>query len=296
MDFKQEFMDASKLKDWLRCEAYYFFRHVVGWTHDTPSKDLVFGEAWHRALGTLYSMYKAEGNWKTSFIDAAYQAGESYYRKYFSQEDDVANSPKSPGFLLRGLIAYFEKYSYLDKFEVLDTEVITRALISPTRYISGRLDLLFRTPSGISILEHKTSSYSSSYWSDQWLLSIQPRTYQHLLNMLFGDNSENVTINGYIVRKNDQDFIRVPLHYTPDMLAEYLTIVNRLINVIEIKCAILEDSDFRFTKNSESCFKWNRKCEFLPFCQAWQNPLKYTHKVPAGMTIKFWEGVQDGDN
>src|SRR5690554_5585155 len=91
-------LDNSKLTTYRRCPREFFFRHVVGWTKELESHDLVFGEAWHQALDQLYTAGFTEDN----FLLAYTRFLESY-RAVFPPETDIFYEKKNPQTALEAL-------------------------------------------------------------------------------------------------------------------------------------------------------------------------------------------------
>ena len=55
--------------------------------------------------------------------------------------------------------------------------------------------------------------------------------------------------------------------------------------------------DGYFPCQFDSCFDFNRKCQFYGLCIQNKNPMQYAEDIPEGYMISFWDVEEDkGDN
>ena len=290
--------DSSKVQEYMNCPRKYFYRYVLGWDTDEPNIHLVFGEGWHRAMEVLLN----EG-YTNQAVKNAYSTFLEYYRQHFTEIQDANNYPKSPDSVVPTLVEYMQKYRNSDTFEVLYTEVAGTVPISDTRVISFRLDSIVKSDEGIVSLEHKTASRLSQAWMDQWPLKVQMGTYMHVLHSLYDPKDVyGIKINGVIFRKTKNDYIRVPIRKSTDMMNAWLWNVNHQIDLIEWNMEELAKSDeseevmMSFPMNTENCVNYGRACKYHDFCTSWANPLKRADEPPIGFVKKFWDPSSHEDN
>lgn len=283
--------DSSKVQAYMECPRKYFYRYVLGWETEDTSKDLVFGEAWHRVMETLL----IEG-YNNQAVKKAYERFIAYYRQHFTELQDANNYPKSPASVVPALVEYMSKYRTVDKFEVLYTEIAGTVAISDKRTIHFRLDSIVKGDEGIFSLEHKTGSRLGQTWIDQWTMKIQVGTYTHVLYSLYDPKDVyGIKINGVIFRKKGNAYIRVPIRKSVDMMNVWLWNINHFIDLIEWNMnEMMETTEDEvimpaFPINSESCTKWGRPCEYLDFCSVWANPLQHCDEPPTGLIIRYWD-------
>lgn len=131
-------LDSSKLSDFMSCDRYYFYRHMLGWVNETKNQNLTFGRAWHAAMESLLlatpRRIRATSDVtreaiKVDHIEEAFQVFTKVYREDFGAETDLDYEPKSPGNALQALHDYLHYYP-VDDFETLFTEVLATVPIS----------------------------------------------------------------------------------------------------------------------------------------------------------------------
>ena len=283
--------DSSKVQEYMTCPRKYFYRYVLGWDTDEPNVHLVFGEGWHRAMEHILN----EGYTNTAIKDA-YSIFLKYYRQHYTEIQDGGNFPKSPDSIVPTLVEYIQKYKHTDNFEVMYTEVAGTVPISDTRVVHFRMDSVMRDDTGIFSLEHKTGSRLSQAWMDQWPLKMQVGTYMHVLHSLYDPKDVyGIKINGVIFKKTKNDYIRVPIRKSMDMMNAWLWNINHQIDLIEWNMDELMKSDeadnvlAAFPMNTESCTNYGRACKYHDFCSTWANPLKRADEPPQGFVRKFWD-------
>ena len=44
-----------------------------------------------------------------------------------------------------------------------------------------------------------------------------------------------------------------------------------------------------FPKNTESCTKYGKKCDFFDYCTSWHNPLREAHEPPVDLHVQHWD-------
>lgn len=282
--------DSSKIQTFMQCPRKYFYQYILGWTTDEPNVHLVFGEAWHRAMETLLN----EG-YTNQAVKIAYDRFLAYYREYFTELQDSSNFPKSPSSVVPTLVEYIQKYKRTDTFEVLYTEIAGTVPINEKRVVHFRLDSIVKGDEGIFSLEHKTGSRLMSTWIDQWTLKMQIGTYMHVLHSLY-DPSEvyGIKVNGVIFRKTSNEYIRVPIRKSVDMMNTWLWNVNHFADLIEWNMNEMmesteEETVFNaFPMNTESCISYGKACKFMDFCSVWSNPLQHSDETPTGFVKKYW--------
>lgn len=283
--------DSSKVQTYLNCPRKYFYNYILGWDTDEPNVHLVFGEGWHRAMEVLLN----EG-YTNDAIKNAYNEFFKYYREHYTEIQDSVNFPKSPNSIVPTLVEYIQKYKASDTFEVLYTEVAGTVPISENRVVHFRLDSIVKGDEGIFSLEHKTGSRLSQAWIDQWTLKTQVGTYMHVLHSLYDPKDVyGIKINGVIFKRTKNDYIRVPIRKSTDMMNTWLWNMNHWIDLIEWNMNELAESTedelvlHAFPMNTESCISYGRACKYLDFCSVWSNPLKHAEEPPSGFVRKFWD-------
>ena len=281
--------DASKLSEHRRCRRKFFFRYVLGWDTEEPNIHLVHGEGWHRAMSHVL-----RHGFSPEEVTKAYNLYYEYYREYFSELQDELNYPKSPGSVLQSLEEYSVKYGNED-FELLHTEIAGTVPVDDNRVLHFRLDTICRDKDGYFCLEHKTTSMLSQAWLDSWSLSLQVWLYTHVLYCLFPpDDVWGIKINGAVFRKKGNEYPRVLIRKTPDMMAVGHWNVLNTLDLLEWDYDELAESSKEdevmetFPMNDTACFSFGKLCAYHAYCTAWKNPLQRCDEPPTGLVVKRW--------
>jgi len=334
--------DSSKLQEYMTCPRKYFYRYVLGMNAESLNHHLIFGEAVHRALAVLgdwnygnikEGLYKDENSTKKgySFIAKAYQAVEtdkfkelvvekaaneflSYFREHIAPEYDDGLGAKTPAHFLEALPLYIENYEKQDGRQTnIFTETAGSVPVGEDRRVHFRMDQVVRTEHGkILGREHKTGSYLSPAWIEQWSTKMQCNLYLHVLMAEFGEEQvDGLEVNGIICQKGTMKdrkaaekagvpytgykFERLLVAKTPEAMQDWLWTVNWWLDQIVGQYKLLEnarkgDIEMRaFPMNTESCVKYNRPCPYIGFCGSGVNPIGMGGREQPGYEITFWD-------
>ena len=296
--------DSSKIQTFQGCPREFFYRYVVGMTPIEPNIHLVFGSAWHEAMEVLMA-YRAQDDSKRGYPEDvvlfAYERFLKVYREsYPNVFADADKGAKDTGNALQALVEYAERYK-MDNFKTHYIEVAGSIPISPDERIHAKVDSIIEDDNGnFSSMEHKTTGRDSQAWNDKWSYIIQPGTYTHLLRCLYPpENVKGVTINGTILRKGGNDFKRIPVNRSNEMMNQWLWEVNHWVNQIKWnfeqlqECTVEDQVMHAFPRNPESCSKFG--CKFPTMCSFWGNPLRKLDQMPIGYKKEFWDprGAQE---
>ena len=284
-------LDSSKLNCFLKCPRKFFYRYLLGWEKEGDNHNIVFGSAWHQAMEQLLKIgYNRQG------LEAGYESFLTTYREFFSELTDSDYAPKNPANALLALSEYAQHWKN-DNFEVLYQEISGALPIDDEgTEIYFRLDNILRDGDTIISLEHKTSKYLQSWWSDQWALALQPALYTHVLFSLFEvEQVFGVKINGAFFKKTGNDFLRVPVRKTLAQMNSWFEELNlwvRLLKANMTQLALSKTSDgylAAFPKNPTACQEYMKTCEYHNFCTAWPNPLQRVDQIQVGFKESFWD-------
>lgn len=297
-------LDSSKVQQYMGCPRKFLWKYVLGFASDMPNVNLVFGEGVHRALAILDI---------GGCCSEAYDAFLSYYREYFSIEDDERNAPKSPAYL-KGALKYYQGFwSRADENRSVMTdedgnpyiEVAGAVPIGDTRALHFRLDKVACEGDKVILCERKTTKYLSEGWLRQWDTKFQVFVYLLACWSEFGrENVRGCEIDGIIAQKGQKaqqenpgsafKFERVMVRKTPAMMREWLDIANWWVDQIEKDFELLRrDSEDKplnsFRMNCEHCVAYFRPCAFLSYCSKGVNPLSLAGRSQPGFKIEFWD-------
>ena len=286
-------IDSTKLNAFLECPRSYFYEYILGWRPEAPNLHLEFGKAWHMAMEHLIN-----NGYENASVAAAFALFNEHYRKYFPDAMDEVNSPKNPGNALRALVQYCEEYKD-DKFTPIYTEIAGTVPVDETRVLHFRMDSILEVDGMIRSLEHKTGSTVSRQWTDQWSLSIQTGTYNHVLYCLYpAEQVWGVEINGVFFQKKENKFMRVPSRRNLSMMNSWHWTVLHIMNMIQFETNrmmdVKDDDEVMqaFPCNPTNCTKYFG-CRYHDFCMAWSNPLSRCESIPMGFKQEWWDPIAE---
>ena len=308
--------DSTKTNDYLDCPRKFFFDRVLGWRKVSPGQDKVFGSCVHTGFEEIYPEDSSPLYTRVA-AKRAYDAFVEEYRETFPPETDVEYKPKykTPDLTKIMFEQYVDHYRGNEKFEKVIYNEIAGSVNIDERRIYFRLDTIIEHEThGIISRDHKTrgSQGFGRTWIDQFALSVQVGTYNHVLYCLFEPSSVGgVQINGVafpakrLEKPPDKLFCRINRELTVDQMLVWLSTVKRKFDDMDRDFELLnEEVEHRdkavmesFPLNPASCTKyWG--CPFLDFCMAWANPLQYVDMesiesiAPPGFEVDHWDPLK----
>lgn len=306
-----DIIDATKIRTFGACPRRFFFEYILGWSK--PSNHLVFGSAWHAAMEHLYTHGMSDKE-----VSVAHQKLLEVYRPEYGPNTDEIYWPKTPTNALLALAGYVAMWHEdLVKYKVLYTEIGGQVSIGEDALLAFKIDAILEDLRSGKIfgLEHKTASSFYS-WDRQWLLDVQPGTYNHVLNCVFPEKASHISINGTCFGKTKRgwddlyagkavstktppfSFMRVDCHQSRDQMATWLWLANYYFDQIKFNMELLwesSDSDdvlMAFPHRPMACNDYGG-CPYFDFCTAWSNPLRRCDQVPIGFSQEFWNPLEE---
>lgn len=278
------------------CPRKFFFSYVLGWRNSEPNIHLIFGSAWHEAMEHLMNHGYDHDN-----VLLAYGKFLEIYKAEYPMGMDV-HAAKTPENALQALGEYARNWRHADDFETLYTEVAGTVPVDEETVIYWKTDSIIRDKAGYYwSLEHKTTGRKTKAWLSKWHGKVQAGTYTHVLNVMFGqENVKGIKINGAILRKSSNEYIRIPVRLTKKQMQQWLWEVRHWLAQIEwnfIQLAECKESDDvmnAFPRNGESCGKFG--CPHPHLCNNMTNPLQRQEKPPLGYAQEFWNPAERGDD
>ena len=76
--------DSTKINCFQTCPRKYFYKYVLGWSHEDANIHLVFGSAWHKAMEVFYEALR---DGKIQNIEVPQLMAAIFYER-FSEELD----------------------------------------------------------------------------------------------------------------------------------------------------------------------------------------------------------------
>jgi len=290
-----EIYDSSKIQQFMDCPRKFFFAYVLGWNKNEPNIHLVFGSAWHDAMEHILNH-----GYDVDSVADAYMKFMDTFREDYPVGMDVMES-KSPENAMKALSEYAIKWKRADDFDVLFTEVAGTVPVDKETVIYWKTDSIIRDRKGkYWSLEHKTTGKKTSAWLNKWPSKIQAGTYTHVLRVMFPEKEvKGIKINGAILRKSSNEFIRIPVGLSNKQMQQWMWEVRHWLAQIEWnfkeleKCKVEDDVMTAFPRNSESCGKFG--CPHPELCNLMSNPLQRQDRVPLGYKKEFWNPADRGE-
>lgn len=303
-------LDSTKLARFLDCPRGFFFEYLLGWRRDSPNVHLRFGSAWHEGMEVLMNTRDGRNRGYTqNEIQAAYAAFSRVWDELGADEDIMivgaeddytvsGNDAKNKENAFMALVDYALTYRD-DSFQTLYTEVSGAVPIQEDRLIYFKLDSIVQAHDGIWSYEHKTTGRKTGAWADKWQMMLQVGTYAHVLNLYYGEDARGIVINGAVLRKplksgkSNNEFLRIPVRHTMDMMALWLWEINYARQLLDFNMRALAEADpddkvmRAFPRNSESCSKFG--CKHPHLCGRLSNPLHVCDTPPIGYHVEHWD-------
>lgn len=219
-------VDATALGAFNRCPRLYDLSMRQHWHgKGSESPPLAYGTLWH-VIMERHNL--TDGDYNTVVMEASV-AWETCKHDHM---DDYRT-------LQRALLVYKD---YLKKYgkpsdnknEVtvgapdnmlieIPVNVADPELIYP---YAGRIDRIFREGSQYYVEDHKTSSRMEKGWRYKYELSQQMMGYTWLASKLIGEPVAGVRINLVVTRKNDHEFDRATVTFSPQRIKEWVDNTN----------------------------------------------------------------------
>lgn len=260
----------------------------MGYRSEGSNVHLAFGSAWHDAMEHLLTVGKHDK-------ETVAEAYRIFVRRFNKEMGDEVNNHYAKN-RENALVALSEYAQTWLPDTALHTEIAGTAPISPSRLIYFKLDSLIRDKKGkLWSMEHKTTGRLTSAWKDRWEYDFQTMCYNHVVHCIEGDIEQvgGVNINGAVLRKSSNEFLRIPVSPSGDKLQLWLWEANHWIDQIEWNMEMLaetspsDDIMVAFPRNTSSCAKFG--CDFPGLCSSRCNPLQWGEEPPIGYKKEFWD-------
>lgn len=267
----QVIWDSTSLGTLKECPRKYFLSIIQGWQPKTNAVALDFGILLHECLEKFYRR-EAEGCGREENIrETIGDALRSPLRDKIAEANDQVRNVKT---LCVALIDYLDFYNgEPEKTVVLKDGTVgvelhfqfetgLRATSGEVFSMSGNIDRLVETPTGVFILDHKTTSMPlSQYYFKQYDLDNQMTCYAVAGDVVFGTPCRGVLIDG-IKLKGSIEFSRYMTLRSKEACDEWLADLEHWFRVAEYYSQIGE-----YPANDKSCNKYSG-CPFAEICKA----------------------------
>lgn len=273
------------VQDYKRCQKYWFNKYVRGLDPIHKSPALLFGESGHTALEAFYGAvrdgvpYHERGTlMKKAFIEAidSHQEEYDYHDKFI--DDRERASIVSDAYALQ----YASEY-----LKVLAIEESLEVELDNGQHFTGRIDMIVKLQEGQRyIMDHKFTGWSLNSFSKGVQNSDQATAYI----MLWNEAHPEARVSGVIFNiireyKGNVNFLRPIVVKTQADLEEFKL---DLMDVQDDMAERVLNPEARWSKNTDSCFLYNRPCPYLDLCKG-EN---YEGLIGVRYKLRTEEGVE----
>ncbi len=212
-------LDNTALSTYQQCPEKYRLSMVLHRRSGRDSAALIFGNCMH----TLLEFWYRTGDRELARAVAAKKWGERMDALGFSDY-------RTFGRALLVFDQYIEKWGHPSTTDditlglpdspmvELSTNVVLPMAAEP---YAVRIDRIFEMDGGIYIEDHKTTSQFGPKFYDEFWASGQMMGYARVANLLIDRPIRGVRINVLAVRKNDTEFDRKIIEFTPSLLKRW---------------------------------------------------------------------------
>lgn len=305
------YLDNTMLEGYRRCPRYYYLRHVRGWSSIETRRPLIFGGAWHAAMGVIWQHHARLDDNK--LLAAAHYAFMTKWVEEGGPADmDLATQeawePRTPAVAAEMLHNYIlERRPMLSRMKLLSSEQPFAVPIFSDRddvWLIGRKDqrVLHLNRNEVLLIEHKTTTEykKDGGFKATFTESFSPNS--QLESYLYADrvgekkSATEVWVDAALVHKQVHDkFKFLPISYATEAMEAFLwetrDWVHRILSEHE-RYEVGGHTDAThmtaFPKNTWACHGRFGACDFLSVCRSIPNPAKQK-QPPEGFKLEFWQ-------
>ncbi len=302
-------LDFSGFNNYLQCPRSWFLSNILGLIPGSgpPNIHLLFGKALHNGLEESYA--EAQDLQEREVIDG-YEESElhtvlaeigkaGFDESWFKNEGDLFEKPPKTRAKAHSAIDTYWAHHVHALMHHTDVVAVERSFGIPLGayhpVLYGSIDLLVRGPTGLQVLEHKTTQSFSQAFKEGWETSWQLSAYILASYMIYGEIPVAI-VNGILFQKTKApDLISLRVPKTPDDLEQFTREIRVRLEELEwhVRLLVQDAKDnapmSAFPKNPYACQGY-RLCPFYDFCTSWRRPY-LKEKAPAGWR---WESTGEG--
>lgn len=252
-------LDNTAMSAYNRCPRLYDYsmrQHMR--SKGSPSPALAFGKLWHTMLEWHY---KSNGDSQV-VIDKALKAGidHDHPDDYRTVERAVLEYGKYVKHFGMPSEEQYTTFGYPDSPLIeIATSVANDALLYP---YTVKIDRFIERDGEIYVEDYKTTSRWESNFFKKFKLDNQMRGYAFAGGLIAGRPIAGVRVNVLVCRKNDSQFEREVITYTPEQLDEWLENYNTTVS--SIQRAYLDGFRANFTDGA--CSGKYGLCQYFGAC------------------------------
>lgn len=227
-------LDSSMVKDFLKCESYFYLRHILGMARKyLPYEHTIkfdWGTAWHKVMEN-YLKAKIDGGDGHDMMVAGLLTIEETFPDYITPENDKHGRSKDR--MIEQFLAYHERYFKADKkWEVLRTEQYFHVYSEEDDLeYCGRMDGILRnTRTGeLIVLDFKTSSSMGPSYFPSHEMGFQFPGYVWAANLISTEDIDKIMVDVMYTLKTTFDFFRRTFRYDKVARSEWAITMRRIV-------------------------------------------------------------------
>lgn len=263
--------DATSLSALKECPRKYYLGILCGYQPKTNAVALNFGILLHSALEGFYKRQAGGMGYEENIRTAVRELALSPIREELQAASDPVRSVETLG---RVLVEYLDFY----RDEPARTLVLgdgsigaelhfqyetgLKASTGESFAMAGNLDRVVEMPTGIFIMDHKTTSMAlSQYYFQQYDLDTQMTNYAIAGSVVYGAPVRGVIIDGIKI-KGQPEFVRYITMRSQEACDEWLEELEHWLRLAEYFAQV--DT---WPANDKSCSKYSG-CPFREVCKA----------------------------
>jgi hypothetical protein len=299
------------LTDYRKCPRYFYLRHIRGFSTTELRKPLIFGSAWHSAMGVVWQFHSKLRD-DRKLLAAAYEAFMATWVEEggppeMSLQLTEEWEPRTPAIAAEMLLNYItERRPMLDRMKLLSSEQPFAVPIFPDRddiWLIGRKDerILHLQQNQPLLIEHKTTTaykkdggFRQDY-IDSFSPNSQVETYLYADRVGEKQPAKQLWVDAALVHKQVHDrFKFIPIAHSTSGTEQFVWELRDWTNRILSEYDRLDGSEAApthmtaFPRNDMSCMGRYGPCAFLEVCRSVPNPARLK-EPPQGFKIDFWE-------
>lgn len=314
------FYDNTRLSAYRDCPRLYYFRHVRHWRPAGIEWPLVFGASWHAAMDVVWTSLLDHKSGHIPHELIARKAYKAFIKKWIDEgapppeqiDYELAQeiSPRTPMHAYEMLVGYVvNRAALVQDYELIAIERPFAVPLDPKEklFYIGKIDKALRLKSSGKVrgIEHKTSTaykkggpFRGSY-VDSFSPNSQVDGYLYAMHILWPGQVAGVWVDASLVHKIEEGFSFIPVDKQMRMLDAWLWDTRQWINRVEedhdrlmLQMATAAERPIMqaFPKNTNSCFNFNRACQYIDCCKAWPNPIG--KERPMNMIEEKWDPLE----
>lgn len=294
------FYDNSSLDVARVCMRKFYYSKIRKWKPTGIRIPLSYGSCWHETMDFVWPNPTCSADQAFEVFMNAWNASD------LKDTDDFDMFPRSRQRSKEMLQEYLNRYSnWLERIELMAVEkpfIVPVSVNHQNLFYVGKWDKLYREFKKVSVADHKTSSSFANTWLNGWSPNGQVDGYLYAGHMEYGDEFQNVIIDGALLQKTKIDFIKVPIERQIYMLEQWKWEVLDLIEqiwfyesaLLDIRSSKQDQALRTFPKCTTQCTTYYGLCPFINLCKFVPNP-ELIEDCPDGFEHDGWKPFEVGE-